>query len=32
VTIELVKARATLGEIVARLRTVWGAYIRRPVF
>jgi len=32
VTIELVKARATLGEIVARLRTVWGAYIERPVF
>ena len=32
VTIELVKARATLGEIVARLRHVWGAYIERPVF
>ena len=32
VTIELVKARATLGEIVARLRQVWGAYIERPVF
>jgi methylmalonyl-CoA mutase N-terminal domain/subunit len=32
VTIELVKARATLGEIVARLRNVWGAYIERPVF
>jgi methylmalonyl-CoA mutase N-terminal domain/subunit len=32
VTIELVKARATLGEMVARLRTVWGAYIERPVF
>jgi len=32
VTIELVKARASLGEIVARLRGVWGAYIERPVF
>jgi methylmalonyl-CoA mutase N-terminal domain/subunit len=31
-TIELVKARATLGEIVARLRQVFGAYIERPVF
>jgi methylmalonyl-CoA mutase N-terminal domain/subunit len=32
VTIELVKARASLGEIVARLRRVWGAYIERPMF
>jgi len=32
VTIELVKARASLGEIVACLRHVWGAYIERPVF
>ena len=32
VTVELVKARASLGEIVARLRHVWGAYIERPVF
>jgi methylmalonyl-CoA mutase N-terminal domain/subunit len=32
VTIELVKARASLGEIVARLRGVWGSYIERPVF
>jgi len=32
VTIELVKARASLGEIVARLRSVWGSYIERPVF
>jgi methylmalonyl-CoA mutase N-terminal domain/subunit len=31
-TIELVKARASLGEIVARLRQVWGTYIERPVF
>jgi hypothetical protein len=27
-----VKARASLGEIVARLRQVWGAYTERPVF
>jgi len=32
VTVELVKARASLGEIVARLRGVFGAYIERPVF
>jgi methylmalonyl-CoA mutase N-terminal domain/subunit len=32
VTVELVKARATLGEIVARLRGVFGAYVERPVF
>ncbi len=32
VTIELVKARATLGEIVARLRAVFGAYVETPVF
>ncbi len=32
VTIELVKAHATLGEIVARLREVWGGYVERPVF
>jgi methylmalonyl-CoA mutase cobalamin-binding domain/chain len=31
-TIEAVKARATLGEIVARLREVFGAYVERPVF
>ena len=31
-TIEVVKARATLGEIVARLRTSWGSYVERPVF
>ena len=31
-TIELVKARASLGEITARLRQVWGTYIERPVF
>src|SRR4029077_8124481 len=27
VTIELVKARASLGEIAARLRQVWGSYV-----
>ena len=32
VTIELVKARASLGEIAARLRQVWGSYVERPVF
>ena len=32
VTIELVRAHATLGEIVARLRDVWGTYVERPVF
>ena len=32
VTIEAVKARATLGEIVARLRGLFGAYVEKPVF
>jgi methylmalonyl-CoA mutase cobalamin-binding domain/chain len=32
VTIDLVRARATLGEIVARLRQVFGAYVEQPVF
>jgi len=32
VTLELVSARATLGEIVARLRETWGRYVERPVF
>jgi len=32
VTIELVKARASMGEIVARLREVWGQYVETPVF
>jgi methylmalonyl-CoA mutase N-terminal domain/subunit len=32
ITIEAVKARATLGEIVARLRGLFGAYVERPVF
>jgi methylmalonyl-CoA mutase N-terminal domain/subunit len=32
VTVELVKARATMGEIVARLRQLFGSYVERPVF
>jgi methylmalonyl-CoA mutase N-terminal domain/subunit len=32
VTIELVQARASLGEIVARLRNIWGSYVERPTF
>jgi methylmalonyl-CoA mutase N-terminal domain/subunit len=32
VTIELVKARATLGEIVARLQQVHGTYRETPIF
>jgi len=31
-TIELVTARATMGEITARLREVWGRYVEKPVF
>jgi methylmalonyl-CoA mutase N-terminal domain/subunit len=32
VTIELAKARATMGEIVARLKDVFGTYTETPVF
>lgn len=32
VTIELVKARASMGEIVQRLRKVFGSYVEHPVF
>ena len=32
VTIEAVRARATLGEIVSRLRGVFGSYVETPVF
>jgi hypothetical protein len=32
VTVELVEARATLGEIVQRLRDVFGTYVETPVF
>ena len=31
-TIEVIRARATMGEIVARLRSVFGTYTERPVF
>ena len=31
-TVEAVKARTTMGEIVARLRQVWGHYVENPVF
>ena len=31
-TIELVKARASMGEIVQRLRVVFGQYVETPVF
>jgi len=31
-TIELVKARASMGEIVQRLRAVFGKYVETPVF
>jgi len=32
VTVELVKARASMGEIVQRLRAVYGSYVETPVF
>ena len=32
ITIELVKARASIAEIVSRLRTVFGVYDEEPVF
>ena len=32
VTLELVKAGASMGEIVQRLRTVYGSYVETPVF
>jgi 2-hydroxyisobutanoyl-CoA mutase large subunit len=32
VTIELVRAGASLGEIVNRLRNIWGSYVERPAF
>src|SRR5947208_2198303 len=32
VTIELVRHRASLGEIVSHLRNIWGSYVERPVF
>jgi methylmalonyl-CoA mutase N-terminal domain/subunit len=32
ITIELVKAGATMGEIVSRLKELWGSYRETPVF
>jgi 2-hydroxyisobutanoyl-CoA mutase large subunit len=32
VTLDLVKARASMGEIVQRLRLVFGSYVETPVF
>jgi len=32
VTIELVDAGATMGDIVEKLKTVWGTYRERPIF
>lgn len=32
ITVELVEARASLGEIVARLRRVFGSSVEQPVF
>jgi methylmalonyl-CoA mutase N-terminal domain/subunit len=32
VTIELVRAGATMGDIVERLKAVWGTYRENPVF
>jgi methylmalonyl-CoA mutase N-terminal domain/subunit len=32
VTLDLVKAGASMGEIVQRLRTVYGSYVEEPVF
>ena len=32
VTIELVAAGASMGDIVEKLKTVWGTYREKPVF
>jgi methylmalonyl-CoA mutase N-terminal domain/subunit len=32
VTVELAKAYASVGEIVARLKQVWGTYTEKPIF
>jgi len=32
VTIELVKAGATMGDIVEKLKGLWGTYRENPVF
>src|SRR6266446_9976587 len=31
-TLALVRARASMGEIVNRLRNIWGSYVEKPVF
>ena len=31
-TIELVRAGASMGDIVEKLRTLWGTYRENPVF
>jgi methylmalonyl-CoA mutase N-terminal domain/subunit len=32
VTIELVREGATMGDIVEKLKTVWGTYRETPIF
>jgi methylmalonyl-CoA mutase N-terminal domain/subunit len=32
VTIQLVKEGATMGDIVEKLKTIWGTYRETPVF
>jgi len=32
VTIELVEAGASMGDIVEKLKTIWGTYREKPVF
>jgi methylmalonyl-CoA mutase N-terminal domain/subunit len=32
ITIELVAAGATMGDIVEKLKTIWGTYREKPVF
>ncbi len=32
VTIELVAAGATMGDIIEKLKTLWGTYREKPVF
>ncbi len=31
ITIELVKARASMGDIIETLKEIWGTYRERPV-
>ena len=32
ITIDIVRAGGTMGDIVERLKTLWGTYRERPVF